>query len=204
MLGLVGAHRVGKTTLARAYSEKTGIPFLQTNVGAIFAALGLDPAQPYTFGERLDIQERILSEVDNVFAQYVGENIITDRTPIDMLAYTMAEATPLVLGEEEELRLKKYMDRCIEVANRRFSALVLVQPGIPLVAEEGKAVASPGYIEHLSAMMLGLIVDERVKPAHFYLPRHLTDMEDRLKALDYVVSRVKQMAFEQREGYPMH
>jgi hypothetical protein len=79
-----------------------------------------------------------------------------------------------------------------------------VQPGIPVVAEEGKASLSNAYIEHLSSLVMGLSVDERIKPAHFYLPRHMTDLDDRIGALEYAIGRATRRMLDEREGCPLH
>ena len=93
MLGLSGSHRVGKTTLAKLYAEKHGFAFVQTSVSAIFKELGLDPAQTYDFATRLTVQEEILKRLDKTFAEHAGQAAITDRTPLDFLAYTMGDAS---------------------------------------------------------------------------------------------------------------
>ena len=43
MIGLVGSHRTGKTTLARAFAEDSGIPFVETSTAEVFRRLGYDP-----------------------------------------------------------------------------------------------------------------------------------------------------------------
>ena len=69
--------------------------------------------------------------------------------------------------------------------------ILLVQPGIQLVDEPGKAPINEGYIEHLNSLILGLTVDERLRPAHFYMPRSLKDIDERMVALEAAISRSK-------------
>jgi len=202
LIGLCGSHRTGKTSLARAYAEKQKIAFVETSVSAIFRELGHDPATAFDFKTRLDIQEVILDRLDQVYGKLDPAALaITDRTPIDMLAYTMAEAVGAAVGEAEQARFARYTQRCLEVTNKRFSTLVLLQPGIPLVFEEGKALMNPAYIEHLNSLMLGLSVDERVKCSHFYILRRLTDMNERVEALDSAVRKSEYFAQQQVEAH---
>ena len=202
MIGLCGAHRTGKTSLARAYAEKHGIAFVETPVSTIFRELGHDPAATFDFKTRLDIQEVILTRLDQVYgALNPAELAITDRTPIDMLGYTMSEAIGEAVSVADQERFKKYVERCFEVTNRRFSTLVLVQPGIPLVAAEGKAVMNAAYIEHLNSLMLGLSVDQRVKMPHYYIPRQRLKMEDRLAALENAVGRSTHMQMHESHSW---
>lgn len=185
MHGLCGAHRTGKTTLAKAYAEKHGALFVETSVSAIFKDLGHDPADTFDFKTRLDIQEEVLKRVDAIYGCVpIGVDSVTDRTPLDMLGYTMAEAIGGNVRDEDQQRFERYVRDCFDVTNRRFATVTLVQPGIPLKHEQGKAVLNRAYIEHLNSLILGLTVDMRLKAAHFYIPRHYLSLEERIEALE--------------------
>lgn len=191
MIGLCGGHRVGKTSLARAYAEKTGATFVPTSVSAIFAELGLDPAAKMDFGQRLTVQEEVLKRLDAIYGSLdPRREYIVDRTPIDFIGYTMGDAIGNAVAAEDQERFGVYVQRCFDVVNKRFSALILVQPGIPLVEEPGKAAVNAAYIEHLNSLMLGLSVDERVKVPHYYIQRRITDLDERVKAVKRVVGKV--------------
>jgi len=192
MIGLLGAHRTGKTTLARAFADKHGIEFVQTSVSAIWHDLGYDPSAEYDFPTRLMIQEEILKRVDAVYGEKAGQFFITDRTPLDMAAYTLADAIGNRVPPTCQKRLAKYVQDCFDSTNRRFGVVVLVQPGIKLVDEPGKAPLNEGYIEHLNSLMLGLSVDERIKCHHYYIPRHLLTVEERIAAVENAFGRSKQ------------
>lgn len=200
MIGLCGAHRTGKTSLARAVAEKhEDVLFLETPVSGICKELGFDPARTHDFKTRLEVQGEILKRVDAIYAKHAGERAITDRTPLDMIAYTMADAIGDRVAQEDQQRFASYVQQCIDVTNKRFGVLIVVQPGIPLVPAEGKAALNAAYIEHLSAIILGLSVDERVKPLHFYLPRSMTDMVERVGAVEFAMGRAEKRAQEQIE-----
>lgn len=195
MLGITGSHRSGKTTLARAYAAKEKVAYVEVRASDVFKDMGLDPAATYDFGTRLSVQEEILRRFDKAYAKHTaGLGAVTDRTPIDLIAYTLADATGNAVGEEHQARLKKYIQDCLDVTNKRFSAVILIQPGIPLVHEEGKAALNEAYIEHLNSLMLGLLVDERVKVPHFYLKRHMTDLDVRLQALKNSARKIVERA----------
>jgi hypothetical protein len=191
MIGLVGSHRCGKTSLARQYALKHGIPFLETSVSAIWRELGYDPSALYDFETRLTIQERILERVDAKFAEFSGREFITDRTPLDMAAYLIGDAIGDRVPDSCQERVKKYVADCFEATNRRFGVVILIQPGIPLVKEEGKAAMNEAYIEHLNSLMLGLTCDERLRSCNFYLPRAVVDMDRRIGALEAAIGRAK-------------
>jgi len=141
---------------------------------------GLDPSKPIKFAKRIWIQQKILDAAEKVW-HAEQRQFITDRTPLDMAAYTLAD----VQGSTEVNRaeLEGYLGRCFEVTNRFFRLLVLIQPGIPLIHEEGKAALNEGYLEHLNYLILGLCNDQRIKSAFLCLPRDVRGIRDRVDAI---------------------
>lgn len=189
MLGLSGAHRTGKSTLAKEFAAKHNWKFTPTSVSKIFADLGHSPSEKFDFETRLTIQEQVLIRLNRFYSENQGSNVITDRTPIDLMAYTLAEAVGDSVHESLIPRLKRYIEDCYATTNRHFGSIVLVQPGIPLVSEDGKAVANEAYIEHLNTLIIGLCVDGRLKVPHFYIPRNRLDMSERIASLNFAQQR---------------
>ena len=207
MLGITGSHRVGKTTLAKAYAEKWNIPFVETKVSDIFKELGVDPSKLSRIEERIGIQIEILKRTCKLYsnANVLG-GFISDRTPLDMLAYTLADIGNELLSAEVETLVARYTNDCIEATNNYFATLLLVQPGIPIVLAEGKAATSPAFMEHLNTILLGLMVDERVMPNHYYIPRKILDLSQRLLALECAVNKSlgSEITAYEREGILTH
>jgi hypothetical protein len=186
-VGLCGSHRTGKTTLAEAISQRSGMPFLRTVTSEVFQQCGLDPSMPMDFKKRLWIQHKILDAAEKIW-QTEEEQFITDRTPLDMMAYTLADIQGTTEVDFDEL--ERYLARCINVTNTFFALLVLVQPGIPLMHEEGKAALNEGYLEHLNYMILGLCNDDRVRGTFVYLHRAMTSLDERA---DTVLNEMKML-----------
>jgi hypothetical protein len=175
-IGLCGAHRVGKTTLAEAISHAAGLPFLRTHTSQVFKKYGLDPAKPMPFHTRLSIQQDILSAAVAIWSQAEGR-FLSDRTPLDMAAYTLADiqgTTELDLD-----RLRAYLDECMKMTQQFFSLLIIIPPGIPLVNEPGKAALHNGYIEHLHTLVVGLCHDPRLSAKVHQLARNTLSLADR-------------------------
>ncbi len=177
-IGLCGSHRSGKTTLAAKVAALVGIPLVKTATSEVFAANNLDPADKIDFATRLWIQRKIVAAALDVWHED-DRPFVTDRTPIDMMAYTLGD----VRGDTEVdfVELEKYLDYCFSVTNEVFSRLVIVQPAIPLVAEEGKASLNRGYIEHLNILILGLCCDERLRCPVRIIPRNVLDLGERAR-----------------------
>lgn len=189
MIGLLGSHRSGKTTLAKAYALKSGSEFLATSLTEFHRAAGFDVTAENPFSVRLAHQEKVLDFTDAMYAKHACRDVIADRTPLDMIAYTMAEAFAGRVRGDDQARFAAYVQRCFDVTNKRFGTLMLIQPGISFVEEEGKAANNPAYIEHLNTILLGLIGDPRLLTSHWFIPRTYTDIADRIRCLENAVSR---------------
>ncbi|OIP78788.1 MAG: AAA family ATPase [Oscillatoriales cyanobacterium CG2_30_44_21] len=177
-LGLCGAHRTGKTTLAIALSSQLNIPFVRTTTSQVFAQLGLDPAETMDFKTRLFVQNHVLDAAGQVW-QGAASPFISDRTPIDMIAYTLGD----IQGKTEvdfDL-LSQYIDRCFASTNQFFQSLAIIQPGIPLVYEEGKAALNAAYIEHINILVMGLCGDRRLQASVFCNPREAIALDERVR-----------------------
>jgi hypothetical protein len=190
-IGLVGAHRTGKTTLARLYAEREGVEFVETSTSAVFKEFGYDPKADYDFATRLFLQRKILDAMDKKYCS-AGGIFITDRTPLDALAYTLADVTRENINGELAREIEVYSSDCFKVLNRHFNILMLVSPGIKLIEEEGKAPANTAYVEHIHNLALGLLVGEYVEASHYFIPRSATDLELRYESLAAAVNRIQE------------
>jgi hypothetical protein len=176
-LGLCGAHRTGKTTLAIALASHLNLPFVRTTTSQVFAELGLDPAEPMDFKTRLFVQNHVLDAAEQVWQNSVSP-FVSDRTPIDMIAYTLGD----IQGRTEvdfDL-LSQYIHRCFVSTNKFFQNLAIVQPGITLVYEEGKAALNAAYIEHINILVIGLCNDSRLKAQVFCNRREAIALDVRM------------------------
>ncbi|MDA8088045.1 MAG: hypothetical protein M0Z75_15265, partial [Nitrospiraceae bacterium] len=99
----------------------------------------------------------------------------------DMMAYTLADIQGATGADFS--RLEAYLDRCYESANRFFEALVVVQPGIRLVHEEGKAALNRAYMEHLNYLIIGLASDRRLKARMICLEHGPAAVEERVRTV---------------------
>jgi hypothetical protein len=177
-LGLCGAHRTGKTTLAIALASDLNIPFVRTTTSQVFAELGLDPAETMDFKTRLFVQNHVLDAAEKVW-QNSPSPFVSDRTPIDMIAYTLGD----IQGKTEvdfDL-LNQYIDRCYASTNQFFQNLAIIQSGIPLIYEQGKAALNPSYIEHINVLIIGLCQDSRIKANVFCNPREAIALDLRIR-----------------------
>lgn len=179
-IGLCGGHRTGKTTLAIALAARNGLELIKTQTSAVFSAHGLDPAQVMDFETRLWIQGHVLNAAAALWAAQ-PQAFIADRTPLDMLAYTLADIqgiTPV-----DHVALQAYSAHCFALTNQFFPRIVILPPAIPLVYETGKAALNPAYIAHLHSVMLGLAHEEHLQSQVFVMPRAVLGLEERVEVV---------------------
>ena len=201
MIGLCGAHRTGKSTLATSFAEEAGIPALYTNLSEVFAEVGLNPRADYRLSLRLDLQRRMLERLERQYRSVDGGVFVADRTPIDLMAYTLADVQRANVPSELEGVIESYLDDCIDVSNAVFSVLVVVQPGIKPVEASGKAPATYAYTEHINSLMMGLAVSEAVQSAHYYIPREMTELKQRVECLSFAVRKTQEKFENAKRAY---
>ncbi|MFU9046296.1 AAA family ATPase [Acinetobacter tibetensis] len=189
MLGLVGAHRTGKTTLAEAYAKKSGATLVKMEISTLQKELGYDSSnQSYDFDTRMTIQEHLLQRFDEIYSSIKGLDAVCDRTPLDLIGYAMLAVTD-DLSDAQSARLTQYVTDCVNLANERFTSLVLLQPGVPLTSSDTSAKSVLALMEKLNLIYLGAFSDERLIVPHFYIPRAMLDINSRIKACELGVKK---------------
>ena len=181
IVGLLGAHRTGKTTLAKATAEASGIRFMQVQLSEAQRILGFDSSkQDYAFKERRQIQEGLLNYMAELLAASANGNVIYDRTPLDLIGYTVSLANSNVLDHDDELWLQKFIADCHALTNHYFHKVFLVQPGIPLEYSPKSAAPQPGYVNHLNYIYLGVVYELNMRTTAYVIPVWITDLDQRI------------------------
>lgn len=96
-IGLCGAQGTGKTTLAKAYSEVSGIPYIDAKVGDFLNEIGVDLSRSdMPIVERMKAQLMVAGHIASITEapDLLKTGFIIDRTPIDVMAYTHDIAVP--------------------------------------------------------------------------------------------------------------
>ena len=124
--GFTGASCAGKKTLGRQLSQKLGIPFIPIKITEIASELGLpSTVDNLDFMERITVQYKILCGME-VFLNDLTTSCIIDRTPIDLIAYMLAEINMHSLTNTLEIidsSLVEFYHSCIELTKEHVDRL---------------------------------------------------------------------------------
>ena len=182
MIGITGAHRCGKTTLAKTIAGTSGVYYLESKVSDTFSRLGYDPRQDYSFDDRLYVQFQILYDMERTYQQAPTSDFITDRTPIDVYAYLLADVQRTTLSAVQEDDLERFWKEVSRITSTHFDLVMVIQPGIELIEAVGKAPAAPGYVEHINAIIIGLVMGKAYQDLDsnvILMKREITDLRER-------------------------
>ena len=178
-IGFTGAHRTGKTTLAKRLAIDLRLPYVPSISSKVYQDMGIDPSERLSFLDRLNVQNRILTAQSNLWESQ--ESFVTDRTPYDFVMYLLADINnnntiELANGFNTQ-GILDYIACCQSLCDSYFSNIILVEPAIDLVPEAGKANSNQLYIDHLNALIKGLTTGkDNVK----LLPKNIVELDSRV------------------------
>ncbi|WP_199780410.1 AAA family ATPase [Cronobacter malonaticus] len=120
-IGITGAQGSGKTTLAKFIDRHYGIPYVDAGVGKLMSELGVKVGEQLPLYERLQVQMEIAKHIELITRGMEG--FVIDRTPLDVVAYTLDLAGQT--NEERCIELALEIERfCHRVAVSNFNAIV--------------------------------------------------------------------------------
>lgn len=200
MFALSGAHRTGKTSLAKALSERLGIPYLDCNVTPELEAAGYDQVAALSLEMRLACQEKRL-ELHMAKIESAPRPCITDRSPLDLAAYTIAEfnmhSDPGLAAQAQS-----YVQRCINLTMIHHDTIIAVRPLPFFTVEEGKPPPNVGFQWHIQHLVEGFMVvaSKIVQPVFL----DITEFDARVAGASNVIAQRLQAMSEWREAVTSH
>ena len=177
-LGLCGAHRTGKTTIARELVKVNGLPMASSSTSQVAFDMGIDLTTRLDFKTRLAFQERVFDVHDELWGSFDGM-FIADRTPIDLAAYLLADIPNNLDDPDLITQALAYTDKCFRSANRHFFTVALIQPGLPYLYEPGKPLPNKAYQEQHNTICTGLLYDNRYHRDLIILNRECLELSER-------------------------
>lgn len=188
MIGLVGAHRVGKSTLCKGILRAANglIEEVPISISDMQLKLGFNSSnQNYDWETRKRIQSGllgsfidILAKADTVYQTKINNlDVITERTPLDLIGYVLSNA-PDDPTEEDRDWINFYITSCIKLTNIYYTKVIFVQPGIPYK----HAFTSAGHdtIDKVNEALLSVIINPLLTTAVHLMPADILDHSQRV------------------------
>jgi hypothetical protein len=194
MIAIVGAHRTGKSSLAKAFAEKNHSEYLATTATGTFNRMGYDPKLDYGIDDRIKIQFEILKDISDQYAS-AKNGFITDRAPVDMAAYMLADIQRESCNAQQDMLVNLYLQDCVKITNKYFNLTYCLRPGIKVVEEKGKAPGGYGYVKHIDSLIVGLLYGDYTVKTNMILAIETgvdQSLPSRLEQLCSVASMVRQ------------
>lgn len=144
MIGLSGAHRSGKTTLAKRVADTLGLTYCEVSVSKIARDLGVNAVGDLPIAERIAFQRRLLP----LFIKEIRKTArpcIVDRTPLDMIGYMLGEITMHNTSAEVGTEVYTYVEECLKATADNFDLVLVLRPLQAFVVDPKSPPMNPAY-----------------------------------------------------------
>ena len=188
----VGSHATGKTTMTRWVSRRYGLPMITEVARAVLAELETNFDTLRTDMERVGDYQRRVFERQIAIERMQDKGFVSDRA-FDNLAYAAEHAMVLgdIMAEDSGIEVRSYMEW---VSN---GLVFFVRPHRSLLKEDGvRAGVDWDSVVRIDGMVKLLLEQFRIR----YLPIDTPSMQERIRAVDFVLSR---LGMEQQQQLPV-
>lgn len=181
-VGFTGAHRTGKTTLAKSVSEITKSPYIESPAGAVALEMGINLKAEIPFEHRIAYQTVVLQRmVDQLSSK---TSFVTDRTPLDAAAYLLADCGNATGTPKQRSQVALYVENCLAQTAKLFDVIIYVPPAIPYYREANKPPFNEAYQEHHGFLVNGMFHDDEMQVKNrIVIERKLADHKQRVDAI---------------------
>lgn len=196
-IGITGAHKSGKTTLAKAVAKKWGIPFVETSLSDVLRAYGVTPNEELPFARRLEVQQGMIGHLINVLTD-AGDDFISDRTFMDIAAMTLSFMPHGVSSLESET-VRMIVDQCYRAQESFFDKTIIVTNSFepPVTEDEAeKGAYCWAWNFQISAIVKGLALNPMNRCNTSFLPETASSLPRRMEHMERMVSEMQQEAAE--------
>ena len=194
---LSGVHRSGKTETAILFGNTTKTKYFPMNLGdaPVWEHWNKDSSQEFEFTERLEIQWLLLQWMRKQFSEFnektpAGKRFITDRSPLDLIVYLMANSHGMTTVWEKSYQAviddcNKALNECVNktfVISRNDNVdLISMLPGRIPENKRGEKHNSIPYRKLCDALFHGVVETDVNNEDIIFIPKHLSSIETRVE-----------------------
>lgn len=160
---------------------------------------GVDPVSNISIETRIEAQEKLLAAYCQEISQYKSW-FITDRTPLDMIGYTLGEVSMHNTSAELGDRIDVYVKACVEATKRNFLGLLVLRPLPHYEVADGKPPLNLAYQTHLQFIVEGAVL--RTGLTHGRVAS--TDFETRLAFGERFFNQIADLVASTRKDQELH
>lgn len=161
--GLTGAHRSGKSTLAKKIADDMGLHYLKVETAEVAKRHGFNPVAPMTYAQRVELQMILFDDFCKELEK-APRPLITDRTPLDHVAYLLGETTMLSgagLDDKFVSKVEDFISRAVDYAVTRFDVIICLAPLPTYEIAPDKPPPNPIYQFAYAQTLWGLLYSLR-------------------------------------------
>ena len=192
-IGITGAHKSGKTTLAKAVAKKWNITFVETSLSDVLRAYGVTPNEELPFAKRLEVQQGMIGHLINIMSD-AGDNFIADRTFMDIAAMTLSFMPHNVSSIESET-VRLIIDQCYRAQEAFFDKAIIVTNSFDPPMEEAaaeKGIFCWSWNFQISAIVKGLALNPMNRCNTSFLPETASSLPRRMEHMERIIGEMYQ------------
>lgn len=145
-IGIAGCQRTGKTYAAVSLAANLGLKYVATDVSSITKKY---PTATKNFNARMKCQEEILTKLESLLEE---DNIVLDRTPIDLMVYTLDAYHWGNVSEKHDKKVQDYCKRLLTLLDK-FDIMILTEMLDVVEEDSTKAPTNQMYMRKIDHMM---------------------------------------------------
>ena len=186
---ITGASGIGKTTIAKILSEKYGIPYISSSASMVWDKYGFkDHAEAHRVsvlnpGIGLSYQRDILALRKT---QLVGDSWVTDRSPMDNIAYMLLTLNHALPPET----VYYFMVEALEMMSKSTCLIHLKWDKHCTLEDNGKRIINPYYQGMVDAIITHVIENTKISYEAPVLEIKVWDLKQRLNIIDSWLDRL--------------
>jgi nicotinamide riboside kinase len=175
-IALSGTESTGKSTLANAVGEKTGIPVIAEYAREVAKEMGVEDIRAMAPDQAYRFQYRILDQ--KIEAESKHETFIADRSTADNAAYYLRWVAP----EMPDSINQEYIGRCVEQLKIYDHVVLIPWNSLPVV-DDGFRSANLYYLYEIHCLIRGFLEDNGIS----YTTLDPPALGDRVMAIEKIM-----------------